>query len=383
MKVEFYLPTLDPQDKKNVLKVLDSGFLSTWGTVKKFEEDFSKYLHVPHTVGVMSCTAALHLSLLSLGVGKGDEVITTPISFVATANAIELAGAKPVFVDVEKETGNIDATKIPQAITKKTKAIIPVHLYGHMADMKAITRISKKYKIPVIEDAAHAVEAMRDGYRPGQLSYAACFSFHSLKNITSGEGGAIVVNDEKLAHTFRLMRLHGLVRTAADQYKKFYRHNEMELLGWKANMSEMQAALLLHQLEMIEKRWKMREKLVLRYENGFRRNPHIQMMGTLSGVKHAHHLFTVLVEREKRDFFLHTFQEHGVGVAVNFVAIPFMKYYREKYGYKPGTFPVAEDIGARTITLPLYPRLKTKEQDYVIKTINELTSSIGHTKGRA
>lgn len=372
MKVEFFLPNITTDDKKSVLKVLDSGFLSTWNTVKRFEDDLAKYLRAEYAVGTMSCTAALHLCLLTVGVGRGDEVITTPLSFVATANAIELAGAKPVFVDVEKDTGIIDVSKIEKAITKKTKAIIPVHLYGHMCDMKALSKLAKRFKLPIIEDSAHAIEAERDGIKPGELSYAACFSFHSLKNITSGEGGAIVVHDEELARRLKILRLHGLVRTASDQYKKVYRHNEMECLGWKYNMNEIQAALLVSQLKRIDKQWGKRHQLVANYDKGFRNNPAIATMKTLSGTKHAHHLYTILVPSDQRDELLQEFQQRGIGVAINYTTIPLMKYYREKYGYKMGDFPVAEYIGSRTITLPFYPRLTKKEQDYVIKVVNEL-----------
>lgn len=188
-KIEFYKHSISQKDIDNTVKVLRSLFLTTGETVKEFEEKFSQYLGCKYTVGVTSCTAALHLSLLAYGVGSGDEVITTPMTFIATANSIIHAGATPVFVDVEPETGNIDANLIEGAITSRTKAILPVHLYGQMCDMKRIREIADKYHLLVIEDAAHAIETSREGVRPGELGDAACFSFYATKNITSGEGG--------------------------------------------------------------------------------------------------------------------------------------------------------------------------------------------------
>lgn len=380
MKVEFFRPNIDPTDKKNVLKVLSSDFLSTWGTVKKFEENFAKYLHVKNVVGVMSCTGALHLCLVALNIGDGDEVITTPLSFVSTANSIEFVRAKPVFVDVERNTGNLDAKKIEKALTKKTKAIIPVHLYGQMCDMKTIHRIAKRHNLIVIEDAAHAVEAMRDGYRPGQLSDAGCFSFHSLKNMTCGEGGAITTNNEKLAAQLKLLRLHGLIRTAADQYTGQYRHNDMEILGWKYNMNEIQAALLLHQLERLNERWKQRRKLVERYNIAFRKIRGIEIYKIQPRSKSAYHMYTIRVEHSKRDRMLHELQKRNIGVAVHFRPIHEITYYRKKYQFHPEDFPNAHDIGSRTITLPLYPRLTFRQQNYVIKTTNAIINCSYTTK---
>ena len=195
-KIDFYRHSINARDIERVDRILRSIFLTTGKETATFEQNFSHYIGLKHTIGLTSCTAALHLSLIALGIGRGDEVITTPMSFCATANSILHAGAKPVFVDVEEETGNMNAGLIEAAITENTKAIMPVHLYGQMCDMKNIKKIADKYNLRIIEDAAHAIEASRGGVRVGQLSDTVCFSFYATKNITSGEGGAVSTDNE-------------------------------------------------------------------------------------------------------------------------------------------------------------------------------------------
>jgi len=368
-KIEFFRHNLEEKDFKNAREALEGIFLSTGEWTKDFEGRFAQYLGIPHVVGVTSCTAALHLSLLASNIGKGDEVITTPMSFVATSHVIEHTGARPVFVDVEKETGNIDVGKIEAAITERTKAILPVHLYGQLCDMRTIRAIADKHGLSVIEDAAHAIESERDGYRSGELGDFACFSFYATKSITSGEGGAISVHTLKKAELLRKLRLHGMSSGAADRYTKLYRHYDVEMEGWKYNMDNIQASLLLHQLENIEERLRRREEICQRYEQAFSACPHIRLLRVLPGSKSARCLFTILVPPDRRDESMQAIQNKGVGIAINFRTIHLMKYYRDKYGYKAGDFPVAEDIGASTITLPLYPKLTDEEIDYVIQSV--------------
>jgi dTDP-4-amino-4,6-dideoxygalactose transaminase len=371
MKVEFYKHNISQKDIDNAVKVLNSLFLTTGETVEEFEKRSSQYLGCKCTVGVTSCTEALHLSLLAYEIGSGDEVITTPMTFIATANAIIHAGATPVFVDVEPETANINADLIESAVTSKTKAILPVHLYGQMCDMKRIKEIADKHHLIVIEDAAHAVEASRDGVKPGELGNAACFSFYATKSITSGEGGAIAVNKQEVAEKLKRLRLHGMSAGAADRYSKKYEHWDMEMLGWKCNMSNIQAALLLNQLENIEKHWQRREEICHMYEDAFKNNSQVTCLQILPNSKSARLLFTILVPPEKRDSILWRLQEKGVGVAVNYRAIHLLSYYKGRYDYHRGMFPVAEDIGDSTITLPLYPKLTNEEVDYVIRKVKK------------
>ena len=379
MKVEFYKHNISQQDIDNVVGVLNSLFLTTGEVVSEFEGKFSRYLSCRYTVGVTSCTAALHLSLLACGIGPGDEVITTPMTFIASANSVLFTGARPVFIEVEPETGNINADLIEDAVTSRTKAILPVHLYGQMCDMKKIREIADKHHLAVIEDAAHAIEAVRDGARPGQLSDAASFSFYATKNITSGEGGAISTNSEEIAEKLKKLRLHGMSKGAAERYSRRYEHWDMEMLGWKYNMSNIQAALLLNQLENIEKRWQRREQICQMYEEAFKEDSGVTCLKVLPNSKSARHLFTILVPPERRDSIMGQLQERGIGIAVNFRPIHLLTFYRQTYGYKRGMYPMAEKIGDSTITLPLYPKLTDEEIRYVIQTVKEVTAEYAQT----
>ena len=371
MKIEFYKHSIDETDIRRVEEILKTIFLTTGEVVHDFENSLGAYLDANNIVGVTSCTAALHLCLLAWGIAKGDEVITTPMSFCATSNAILHAGATPIFVDVEEETGNINVDLIKSKITEKTKAIIPVHLYGQMCDMRGIRKIADKYGIVVIEDAAHCIEGIRDGIKPGQIGDAACFSFYATKNITSGEGGAIATNNREKAELLRMLRLHGIDKSAADRYTKRYQHYNMTVLGWKYNMDNIKASLLIGQLERINDLWKKRDEIYRRYEDAFSSVKGIKLMRTLPDSRHARHLFTIQVNEAKRDEILASLQEKGIGVAVNFRPIHLFEYYRQRFGYKEGDFPVAEKIGASTITLPLYPRLKDEEAEYVINCVSK------------
>jgi UDP-4-amino-4-deoxy-L-arabinose-oxoglutarate aminotransferase len=371
MKIEFFRHNIGQEDIDRVNEVLRSIFLTTGQVVGEFESAFSAYLGVRHAIGVTSCTAALHLSLLALNIGPGDEVITTPMSFCATANAVLHAGARPVFVDVEQETGNLNADLIEAAITERTRAILPVHLYGQMCDMKKIRALADRYRLSIIEDAAHAIESARDGVRVGELSDAACFSFYATKNITSGEGGAVTTNSEPLAESLRMLRQHGINKGAADRYTKRFEHWDMPLLGWKYNMDNIQAALLIGQLRRIEDLLQNRDRNWAAYENALQGVGDIELLKTLPGVRHSRHLFTALVPSGKRDDLLWRMQNRDVGVAVNYRPIHLLKYYRETYGYCEGAYPVAEDIGRRTISLPFYPSLDEKTISFVGQTVKE------------
>ena len=233
------------------------------------KKNFAEYLNSQYVIGVTSCTAAIHLCLLAWGIEEGDEVITSPMSFCATANAVLHAGATPVFVDAEEATGNINAELIESKVSKRTRAIIPVHLYGQMCDMRKIRKIADKYNLVIIEDAAHCIEGERDGVKPGQIGDAACFSFYATKNITSGEGGAIAVNNADKAELLRLLRLHGIDKSAADRYTKRYQHWDMPVLGWKYNMDNIQAALLIGQLQRVDSLWEKRESIYKKYQKAF------------------------------------------------------------------------------------------------------------------
>lgn len=365
MKVQFLNPTITNKDIKEVADVLRSGWLVLGKKARDFEENFSKYLGVRETVLTNSCTTSLHISLLLAGIGPEDEVITTPLSYVSTSNAIVYCGAKPVFVDVEPETGLIDASKIEKAITKKTKAILPVHLYGQMADMKAINSIAKRHKLKVIEDGAHAIEAERNGIRPGQTSFAACFSFHVAKNITAGEGGAIALNNTKTASMARLLRRDGVENVGPKRV--------MKVLGYKYLTTDFQAALLDSQLKRITKQWAQRKAVYKNYVFGLRDVKGINFPETVSDSRHAYHMFVVWVNPKKRDIIRKKLGGLGIQTSIHYEPIHLEPYYKKTFGYKKGDFPVAEKLGYSTITLPLYPLLSKEAQKYVVKNVKELT----------
>lgn len=374
MKIEFYKHNIDNVDIRNLIKVLRGVFLTTGETVAIFEKKLAKYLGVKYTLGLMSCTDALHLSLAYFDIGSGDEVITTPMTFAATLDAIEYVRAKPVLVDVEESTGNINADLIESAITKKTKAIIPVHLYGHMCDMKKLRRIANKYKLKIVEDAAHCLEGSRDGVKPGQLSDTACFSFYATKNITCGEGGAMATNNKDAYNWIKRASNHATTKNVSERYGKAFGQYDKEFLGFKCNMSNIQAALLLHQLDMVNQRLKKREKICQRYDKSFNNIKSISPHKILENTVSARHLYTILVNKESRTRIINQLYKYGISTMINFCPVHLLKYYREKYGFKKGDFPIAESIGRRTITLPLYPKLKAKDVDYIIKTIIKTVS---------
>jgi len=375
MKVLFYKHNLGADEIKEVSNVLNSLFLTTGKYVDVFEKDFANYLQTTYAVGLTSCTAALHLSLLAAGIKSGDEVITTPMSFVATANSIIMAGATPVFVDVEKDTGNMDALLIEKAITKKTKAILPVHLYGQMVDMKKILSIARKYNLKVIEDAAHALESERDGIRPGQKSFGSCFSFYATKSITSAEGGAFTTNNKSAAKLVTKLRSHGITSELAQRERTGLKTYDVDVMGWKYNMDNVQAALLIPQVKKIDKQRDLREKIALKYKQAFEKAG-IEMPREYENSKHGRHIFPIWVEARKREKILEYINKNGVGAVINYPAIHLFSYYRKTFGFRPGMFPNAEKIAERTISLPLYSKLTQKEVEYIINVVTKAVEII-------
>lgn len=376
MKVDFYKHCLGEAEIASVAEAINSVFLSAGPKTAAFEKQFAAMYGAKYCVGVTSWTMGNFILLKALGIGPGDEVITTPMSFVATANTVLYCGAKLVLVDVDADTGNIDLAKVKAAITPRTKAILPVHLYGQMVDMKALSALVAGTNIHILEDCAHAVESVRDGVKPSQLSKAAVFSFYATKNLACGEGGAIVTNDEALYNQLLIYRLHGMNKSAADRYHSLYKHWDLELLGWKCNMNDIQAAMLLPQLERLPAQLARREEIAKRYDAGFDGVPGLSRPAVLPNSVHARHLYTIWVAPEKRDAMLAALQQRGLGVAVNFRAFHLLKYYQEDLHYQRGMYPVAERIGDSTITLPYYPKLTDAEIDYVIAQVKEALASL-------
>lgn len=366
--VPFYKHNLGDEEIDGISETLRGVFLTTGPKTRAFEEAFSDYLNVSHSVGVTSWTTGAFLVLKAWGIKDDDEVLVPAMTFIATANIVLQCGATPVFVDSDPVTGNMDIESLEAKITARTRAVIPVHLYGQMADMKAIREIADRHGLRVLEDSAHCIEGQRDGYGPGQLGDAACFSFYATKNISCGEGGAISTNDSRLAEQLRLLRLHGMNKSAADRYTKSYQHWDMEILGYKANMFDLQAALLLPQLARIDETLKRKQSICKTYESAFL-DAGIEFPRELPGSVSARHLFTIWAPTGRRDEMLGELQSNGVGVAVNFRSVTSLKFYRERFGFQHGDHPNAETIGERTITIPMYPQLTDLEISYVIDSV--------------
>ena len=368
-KVPFFMHDLGQAELDAVAEVLANPILTTGEWVARFEQRFADYLGVRNAVALTSCTGGLHLSLLAFGIGPGDEVITTPMTFIATSTAIMESGAIPVFVDVEPQTGNLDVSLIEGAITERTRAIMPVHLYGQMCDMRAIRKIADAYNLVVIEDAAHCVEGKRDGIGTGQLGDTACYSFYATKNLTCGEGGAVVTNDDELAAKLKLLRLHGMNKNANDRHKEGYQHWDMTVMGWKYNMDNIQAALLLPQMDRLDENWRKRRDLAESYETQLWDIPDLSRPKTLPGVDHAWHLFPVWIGNGKRDEVITELQGNGISVMVNYRAIHLLTYFRERFNFSKGAFPTAERIGDAVLSLPLYPTMPVEHVSLVANAL--------------
>ncbi|HNS99210.1 MAG TPA: DegT/DnrJ/EryC1/StrS aminotransferase family protein [Polyangiaceae bacterium] len=369
-KVEFFRHDLGEEEIASFRDTLSSLFLTTGPRVAEFETLLATYLGVAHCVGVTSCTHGLHLALLALGIGPGDEVITTPLTFVATANAIVYAGATPVFADVDPATGLLDPKAVEAAITSRTKAVIVVHLYGQMVDMKTFRALADRHHLALIEDSAHGVEMRRDGIAPGQQGDAAVFSFYATKTMTCGDGGAVAVRDTNLDRRLRQLRYHGISKDVMARHATPYAHWDMVELGYKAGLSDIDAALLIPQFGRLEQRRHKRELVVRGYRDRLEATPGLSFL-RVEGIS-SHHLCTVLTPKERRDDLLRDLGQAGIGVAVNYRAIHGLTYYREQHGFRKGQFPHAEAIGDRTISLPLWPGLPEDDIDYVAERLRDL-----------
>jgi dTDP-4-amino-4,6-dideoxygalactose transaminase len=388
-KVEFYRHQLGDEEATSWRAVLDTLFLTLGPQVAAFEDELGAFLvrgregaTPPQVVGTSSCSMGMLLALRALDVGPGDEVITTPMTFAATANAILHLGARPKLVDVEPATGLIDPAAVRAAVTRSTVGILPVHLYGQLADMRALRAVADAHGLFLVEDSAHGVEMERDGVRPGDLGDAAVFSFYATKNLTSGDGGAVATKDARVAERLRRLRNHGVSRAATDRHGGHYQHWDLVELGYKANLTDLDAALLRPQLPRVLEKRALREQVVRRYESGLcelvadmKAAP--PAASATSGVPwlverrgiSSHHLFTFHAWPGERDAMLSKLGAAGIGTAVNYRAIHHLTYLVEALGLPRGSLPVAEAIGDRTISLPMYPTLSRADQDRVIEAV--------------
>jgi dTDP-4-amino-4,6-dideoxygalactose transaminase len=373
MKVDFFLHSLTSAEYAPLLgQVLDSPFLTSGPVGKRVEASLCEFFGTTDALLVNSWTNGALAVLLAIGVGPGDEVIVPAMTFIASANIVELLGAKAVFVDVNPATLLLDPQAAAAAVTSRTRAIIPVHLYGQMCDMAGFREaLRNRPDIALIEDCAHCFEGTRGGDLPGRHSAAAVFSFYATKNIACGEGGAVITNDSALAEKIRQTRLHGMSAGAADRFKLGkYRHWDMAMLGTKANLPDLLAALLPPQIASIRQRLAQRQAIANRYRKAFAGSP-IGMQAILPECSTAEHVFPIHVPPSVRDEAIDALNRREIGIAVNYRSVPTLTYYRNKYGYSPESFPISYGWGAGTLTLPLYPSLEPEKQDWVIASVLE------------
>jgi len=368
--LHFCPPCVGKEEIKEVSETIKSGWLTMGPKTAKFEEEFAKYSNVKHAISVNSCTAGLHLSYIAAGLKPGDEVITTPMTFAATVNTILHVGAKPVLVDIDEDYQCIDPEKIKEAITKKTKAIVPVHYAGNPCNMKAIMQIAKDHKLAVIEDAAHSVGGAYDGkIKMGALGNLTSFSFYATKNMTTGEGGMITTNDDALAARLRLLRLHGMNRDAWKRYTSagswYY---EIVEPGYKVNMTDVQAALGLVQLKKLDKFCQQRQLAADTYNKLLSDLPLILPKDKPGKVWH---IYPIQVLKADRGKVIEKLKEYNIGTSVFFIPIHYHPAYK-MLSYKKGDFPVAEGYYEKTLALPLYPHIKKEDIQYVAEALHEI-----------
>jgi len=378
----FGAPDIKDDEIKEVVKTLKSSWIGTGPKTHKFEEEFKKYIGTKHAVALNSCTAGLHLALVVLGVKAGDEVITTPLTFASTANVIVHQGARPVFVDVEKDTMNIDPSKIEGKITSKTKAIIPVHIAGRPCRMDEIMRIARERGLAVIEDAAHAIESVYKGKKIGAIGDIAAFSFYVTKNLVTAEGGMVTTDNDEWAEKIRVMSLHGISKDAWKRYSaEGYQHYDTLYPGYKYNMTDIQASMGLHQLKRINKNLKVRKRIWKKYNAAFKDIPEIITPIEEQNITHARHLYTILIRPERlkidRNHVMEALRRENIGSGIHFISLNLHSYYMNAFGYKRGDFPNAEFISDRTISIPLSSRLTEKDTDDVIEAVKKI---IGYYK---
>ncbi len=365
---------IDESDISEVVACLKSGWITTGPKVAEFERAFAEYVGARFAVGVNSCTAAMHLGVAGLGLGPGDEVITTPYTFVATSEVILYMGAKPVFVDVLPDDANIDPDRIEGAITSRTKGIMPVHIAGFPVKMDRVKKIADDCGLWIVEDAAHALETRYQGRRAGRWGTAGAYSFYATKNITSAEGGMLVTDDEHLADRARVLSLHGMTRDAWKRYTTtgswYY---EVVARGYKYNLTDVLAALGLSQLRKVESWLARRTGFAWTYSEAFSKHPALVIPNAQSQARLAWHFYPLRLRLDRlrigRAEFIERLRAQGIGTSVHFIPLHLHPYYRENLGYRKGQFPNAEAFYEAEISLPLYPALTENEVERVVETV--------------
>ena len=368
--VGFSPPAIGDPEVAEVVATLESGWLSTGPRVHQFERAFADYVEAPYAVAVNSGTAALHLSLLAAGIGTGDEVVTTPLTFCATANAIIHTGATPRFADIDRVTWNLSPAATAGSITPATRALLPVHYTGRPADMPAFLRLANRHGAVLVEDAAHCIEGRSEGVKIGRVGDLTCFSFYATKNLTTGEGGMITTGREAWADFARVASLHGISHTAwARTEDGGSPHYDVVMPGFKYNMMDLQAAIGLHQLARLEECLRRREAIWARYDDALADLPVTRPAPVPANDLHARHLYTLLVDPESgwtRDAVMAALHAEGVSTSVHFRALHLHPYYAERYSLRSGMFPVAERVSTCTLSLPLSAGMTDEQVERVV-----------------
>jgi len=389
----FALPDITDEEIRAVTAVLRSGWITTGPEVKAFEEEFARYIGVRHAVAVNSCTAALHLALEALGVGEGDEVLTSTVTFTATAEVAEYLGARSRFVDVERDTLNLSPDRVRDVIAReyarrdgawrhrdtggRLRAIVPVHYAGHPCDMHALLTIAAEYELKVVDDAAHALPASIEGRRIGALGCPTAFSFYATKTLTTAEGGMFCTDDEALAERVRLMSLHGISRDAWKRYAAdgswFY---EVVEPGYKYNLTDIAGALGRVQLRRVEGMRDRRQAIAAAYDRGFASLPEVEVPRVREGIAHAWHLYPMRLCLDRlsidRGRFMEELRRRQVGASVHFIPLHQQPFYSRRYGYRSNSFPVAEQEYPRLVSLPIYSRMSDEDVESVVAAIAEI-----------
>ncbi len=372
----FGSPQIEQAEIDEVVACMQSSWLGTGPRVAQFEREVAAYKGVnPNRIAaVNSCTAALHVSMVAAGLEAGAEVITTPLTFCASVNAIIHAGLAPVLADVDPATQNIDPAAIEAAITPRTRAILPVHFAGRPCEMDAIMAIARKHDLVVIEDCAHAIETEYHGRKAGTFGDFGCFSFYATKNVATGEGGMILGRDEALIARAKVLALHGMSKDAWHRFGDAgYKHYQVVEAGFKYNMMDLQAAIGIHQLARVEANWERRQAIWRRYMEAFADLPIGLPAAPAPDTRHAHHLFTIMIDEAhcgiSRDAFLDAMTAARIGVGVHYMSVPEHPYYQQRFGWQADRWTLGRDIGRHTVSLPISPKLSETDVARVIDAV--------------
>lgn len=378
-RVPFFVPDIGQAEIDSVVDSLRSGWITTGPKTKQFEERFAEYVGAPRAIAVNSATAALHLALDALGVGRDDEVIVPTMTFTATAEVVVHLGGKPVMVDCRPDDMNMDVEQLERRITPRTKAIIPVHYGGQPCEMDRILEIARRHKLPVVEDAAHALPAAYRGRKVGTIGDITCFSFYANKTITTAEGGMITTADEELADRMQIRSLHGMSK---DAWKRFTSEGswyyEVVYPGYKYNMTDVASAMGLEQLKRSDDFWRGRQAVANRYNAALADLPELVTPQAAPHVQHAWHLYVIRLVTDRlkidRNRFIQELSAAKIGVSVHYLPLHMHPWYREAYEFRPQDYPVAAGLYDEIISLPIYPRMTEADVDYVVEQVKRIVA---------